>query len=164
MKLGYCPTMKEFAHSFAEKNSFEAINLGSAANVLLALNNNEIDVGIIGRKAKKAEFDGYEKRIKDGYTLITLQKSMIRNEDLVNLEIHTDLPKDIVEKIYPELQNIVYENSLTNAIQKGNVQLINWEQWNDKFSLLIPVDDFNNKNPKFRVPHLYSKQEGLIKN
>ena len=164
MKVGYCPTMEEFAHSFAEQKNFELINLGSAARVLFALNNNEIDIGIIGRKAKKIEFEGYEKRIGDGYTLITLQKSMIHNQDLENLEVHTNVPEQVVKKIYPEIKNVVYENSIDDTFQRWNVQLINWNQWDDKFSILIPIDNLGNKNPKFRVPHLYSKQEYLIKN
>jgi len=162
MKIGYCPTMEKDLKKYIENKNFELINLGSARNVLSLLNKDEIDVGVIGRQAKKSEFEGVLKRIGTGYTLITAIKSMISNEDLENLEIHTNISKEIVKQKYSYLKNIVYHNSLEDALSKGKIQLISWDDWNDNFELLIPVDNYNNKNPDFRVPHFYSKKEEFL--
>jgi len=146
--------MEEYVKKLKE---FELVNLSSAARVLYFLNTGEIDVGVIGRKAKKREFEGYEKVTGSGYTLIADAKRMILQDDVKNLRIDTTLPKEIVEKEFPELENVVYHKTLQEALDNGKVQLISWDDWDNKFELLIPVDEFNNKIKKFRVPHLYSK-------
>jgi len=158
MKLGYCPTMEEYVKNMNNIQYFEIINLGGAANVLYYLNNDEIDIGVIGRKAKKREFEGYEKVTGSGYTLITDSKGMIFKDELKNLRIDTAVSKEIVEKEFPELENVVYHKTLQDALDNGEVQLISWDDWDDKFELLIPVDEFNNKVKKYRVPHIYSKK------
>jgi len=157
MKIGYCPTMEEYVKKIKNIQDFEIINLGSAARALFFLNNDEIDIAVIGRKAKKREFVGYEKVSGEGHTLITDSKSMILKDELKNLKIDTVIPKEIVEKEFPELENVVYHKTLQDALDNGKVQLISWNDWDDKFDLLIPVDEFNNKVKKFRVPHFYSK-------
>jgi len=162
MKIGYCPTMEKYLKKYIDNKNFELINLGSARQVLSLLDNDKIDVGVIGRQAKKSEFEGVLKRIGTGYTLITAIKSMISNEDLETLEIHTNISKEIIKQKYPYLKNIIYHNSLEDALAKGEIQLISWDNWNDNFELLIPIDDFNNKNPDFRVPHFYSKKEEFL--
>jgi len=159
MKIGYCPTMKGYLTNVLKDKDLEFINLGSAGQVLYSLSNNEIDVGMIGRQAKKSEFEGFLKRIGTGYTLITTTKSMISNNDLEMLEIHTYISKEIIKEKYPYLKNVIFHNFLKDALSNGKIQLISWDDWNDSFELLIPVDDFNNKNPDFRVPHFYSKKE-----
>jgi len=159
MKIGYCPTMEDYVKKIKNIQDFEIINLQSAARVLYYLNLGEIDVAVIGRKAKQKEFIGYEKVTGTGYTLITGSKSAILENDLPNLRIDTNVPKEIVEKKYPELKNIVYHSTLQEALDAGHVQLIDWKDWDDKFELLIPVDVFNNKSKKYRLPRFYSKQE-----
>ena len=159
IKIGYCPTMEEYINNINNIQNFEIINLGSAARVLYSLSNNEIDVAVIGRKAKKREFEGHEKITGPGYTLIANSKGMVLETELKNLRIDTAISKEVVEKEFPELKNVVYHKTLQDALEKADVQLITWDDWGDKFELLIPVDEFNNKNKKFRVPHLYSKKE-----
>jgi len=161
MKIGYCPTMEEYVKKINIQD-FEIINLGSAGRVLYFLSNDEIDVGIIGRKAKKREFEGYEKVTGSGYTLITDSKKMIFKDELKNLKINTAVPKEIIEKEFPELKNVIYHKTLQEALDNGSVQLINWNDWKDEFELLIPIDEFNNKVKKYRVPHLYSKNKDII--
>jgi len=163
MKIGYCPTMEEYVKKIKNVEDFEIINLGSAARVLFSLSNDEIDIAVIGRKAKKREFEGYEKVSGEGYTLITDSKRIILEDNLANIKIDTNVPKDIVEKEFPELKNVIYHKTLQEALDNENVQLISWNDWNDKFELLIPVDEFNNKIKKFRVPHFYTKKNILNK-
>jgi len=161
MRIGYCPTMEEYVKNIKNSQDFEISNLGSAARVLYSLSNDEIDVAVIGRKAMKREFEGYEKVSGEGYTLITNSKSMISKDDVVNIKIDTNIPKNIVEKEFPELKNVIHHKTLQEALDHGDVQLISWNDWDDKFELLIPVDEFNNKIKKFRVPHFYSKNNVL---
>ena len=163
MKIGYCPTMEEDVKKIKNIQDFEIINLGSAGRALYSLSNDEIDVAVIGRKAKKREFVGYEKVSGEGYTLITDSKTMISKDDLANIKVDTNATKDIVEKEFPELKNVIYHKTLQDALDTGTIQLINWNDWNDEFELLIPVDEFNNKMKKFRVPHFYSKNDILNK-
>jgi len=159
IKIGYCPTMEEYVKNIKNIQDFEIINLDSAARVLYYLNNDEIDIGVIGRKAKKREFEGFEKMTGSGYTLITDSKSMILKDELQDLRIDTAISKEIIEKEFPELENVVYHKTLQDTLDRGSVQLISWDDWDDKFELLIPVDKFNNKVKKFRLLHFYSKKE-----
>ena len=139
MKIGYCPTMKKYLINFFENKDLELINLGSARQVLFLLDNNKIDVGVIGRQAKKSEFEGVLKRIGTGYTLITTTKSMISNNDLEMLEIHTSISKEIIKEKYPYLKNVVYHDSLKDALSKGRVHLISWDDWDDDFGRIDEV-------------------------
>ena len=161
MKIGYCPTMEEYVKKIKNIQDFELINLGSAGRALFFLSNGEIDIAVIGRKAKKREFEGYEKVIGEGYTLITNSKSFISKDDITNIKVDTNVPEDIVEKEFPELENVIYHKTLQDALSNGNIQLISWNDWNDEFELLIPINEFNNKIKKFRVPHFYSKKDIL---
>jgi len=167
MKIGYCPTMEEYVKKIKNIQDFEIFNLQGAARVLSYLSNDEIDIAIVGRKAKKVEFVGYEKADGTGYTLITYSKNMISKDELPNLRVDTNISKEIVQKEFPELKTVVYHKTLQEALDKGDVQLISWDDWSDKFELLIPVDQFYNKVKQYRVPHFYSKknifEDGTIK-
>jgi len=164
MKLGFCPTMQEDAIRIGNNNNFEIINLQSAARVLAALEYDEIDVGIVGRKAKASEFSGFKKQLGSGYTLITAQKRMIDKNQLSKIEIHTHIKKEIIENKFSELKKVVYHETLEEALEKGDVQLISWDDWNDNFNLFIPVDEYYNKVKKFRTPFVFSKDKELLNN
>ena len=159
MKIGYCPTMAFFIDEIAKKIEFEKINLGSAQSVLTALNNNYIDIGIIGRTAKKTEFNGFKKRIKNGYTLVTNKKQMILNNDLPHLKINTNISENIVKTNFPYLKNVIFHKTINFNLKDYEIWLISWDDWKDEYELLIPVDEQYNKNSDFRVPHLFSKNE-----
>ena len=161
MRVGYCPTMKPFVDEINKKNDLESIDFGSARSVLIALNVGKIDFGIIGRVAKKSEFDGFRRRIGEGYTLVTNVKQMILNEQLPDIKIHTVVPENTVRSLFHELKDVVYHENLDGLLSEGEVRLISWDDWKDHFELLIPVDEAHNKNPKFRVPHIYSKKDDL---
>ena len=45
--------MKKYLVNLFRNDKFELIDLGSARQVLYSLDNNEIDIGVIGRQAKK---------------------------------------------------------------------------------------------------------------
>ena len=163
--LGFCPTMKVFVNEIINtRSNVSAINLGSAARVLYALSNNDINVGLVGRRAKKSEFSGYEQELnnKQGYTLVSAQKSFVREGDLKNLRVVTSIDKEIVETNFPQLQNVIFDNQLNDKLTESEVRLISWTEWNDDFNLLIPVDDFGNKMLAFRKPYLFSKNKELI--
>ncbi len=162
MKIGYCPTMESFVYNISKEKEFNVINLGSAGAVFMALNQGRIDVGIVGRTAKMREFSGYKKRIGEGYTLITNKKQMILNDDLPIIKINTALPEALVKGRFSYLKNVVYHKTINNELSDGKVWLISWDDWKDNFELLIPVDEQYNKNPDFRVPHIFSKKEEYI--
>jgi len=164
MKLGFCPTMQETATKIGNNNNFEVVNLQSAARVLAALEKDEIEVGIVGRKAKAREFSGFKKQLGLGYTLITSQKRMIDKNQLSEIEIHTHIKKEIIENEFSELEKIIYHETLEEALEKGDVQLINWDDWNDNFNLFIPVDEYYNKVRKFRTPFVFSKNKEILDN
>ena len=163
--LGICPTMSIFAQELTKKNKgLEIINLGSAAQVLYSLSNNEIDVGLIGRKAKKSEFEGYSKELKNDnkFTLVSRQKDFILKDELEHLPIYISLKPEIIKKEFPELKNIIFVNKSTGELKSGEVRLISWDNWNDNFELLIPIDKFHNKIIKFRKSYLFSKNKNLV--
>ena len=164
MKIGNCPTMEKYTEEISKKYNLDIVRNHSAAEVLYNLSAGNLDIGLIGRKAEKAEFVGYEKRLKDvGYTLIYRGKSAIDYRQLGAITVHTYLPEDIVKNNFPEFRNVVYHQSLEESLREGEINLISWDDWRDEFNLLIPIDEFGNKIEKFRTPILYSKNEIIKK-
>ena len=165
IKVGICPTMSVFAEKLKKNNdNFEIIDLGSAGQVLYYLANDSLDLGLIGRLAKKSEFQGFQKELddKEGFTLVSNQKDFILEDDLPELEIQTTLQPEIVKTNFPQLKNIIFKDKLNENLEEGEKRLISWKDWNDSFELLIPVDYFNNKVISFRKPYLFSKNKSLL--
>ncbi len=159
LKMGCCPTMLKSAKEIATKNDFPLEDYGSAANVLHLLRAGVIDIGVIGRKAKAQEFTGYVKQLAKGYTLISIRKEMLAKEDLPDLKVQTTLLKEIVQKDFPDLRNVVYHEELPKQLVEGDVWLIDWDDWKDDYNLLIPVNENYTKDNRFRVPFLYARED-----
>ena len=163
IKVGHCPTMGEHISKINPKLDFSPMPFGAAAEALYYLNNGLIDVALIGRKAEKEEFNGYERKLKDGYTLINLQaKQMVPKHLLPSLEVHTYIKPEIAREYFPELKAIHFDKDLSESIERGKIILIDWDDWQDNFFLLIPVEDDYQKVKKYRTPFLYSNDEFLI--
>ncbi len=158
IKLGYCPTMKEKAISLSEKENYKLIRLGSASEVLSALNNHQIDKALIGRKAKKYEIskDVKETILESGYTLVSNNKKFIDYSQLPYLEIYTYLSEDIAENLISHNSKIIYlsKQEAINKILQGKIVLISWEDWRDDFELIVAIDG-NEKIKDFRGVVLY---------
>ena len=161
LKLGYCPTMKGDAEALAQENNYELITFGSSYQVLSALKNNQIDKGLIGRKAKLIEInsDVKETVLKSGYTLVSSERDFIDYHRINLIEIHTYLSQGIVESLTPFGSKIVYYNDKNEALEKlnqGEIVLVSWDDWQDEFELLIVMDG-NEKVKDFRGVFLYER-------
>ena len=55
LRMGYCQTMKGLAESIALKNNFILVSQSSSAEALNSLNNEIIDLALIGRLASTAK-------------------------------------------------------------------------------------------------------------
>jgi hypothetical protein len=171
-KIGYCPTMYEEAKKIAEEKNYELVYFESAALVLNALNRKNIDLALIGRKAKKEEIKiptitgaaiiedkekNEEKTSNQGYTLISKEKKMIDYSSLHLIEIHTYISKETAEKLFPKKTKIVYHTEKEEAIKQiknGKNVLIDWSDWQDEFELLIVMKG-SEKAKEFRGIFLY---------
>jgi hypothetical protein len=154
--VGYCPTMEPYANMLKDNYDFEVKELGSALIVLNNLNDNQIDVALIGRKAYLNEkINLHEKQLKEGYTLIFKERMIFDKNNLNQINIFTS-EKNLSE-IYYDL-NLIYDENFNFE----NVNLINWQNFND-YELFIVMDGLN-KDLRFRTPFIYSKDEDLIKN
>ncbi len=158
IKLGYCPTMQEDAEKLSEKENYQLIKFGSASEVLNALNNNQINKALIGRKAKNYEISKEikETTLKSGHTLVFKQKGFIESSQLSNLEIYTYLSEEQVKKLIPDNKNIIYlpKQQAISKIPEGKIVLISWEDWQDEFELIVIIDE-NEKDKNFRGVFLY---------
>ncbi|MEX0920789.1 MAG: hypothetical protein WDZ62_00820 [Candidatus Pacearchaeota archaeon] len=158
IKLGYCPTMQEDTEILVEKENYKLIRFNSASEVLLALNNGEIDKGLIGRKAKGFELskDIKETILESGYTLVSNKKGFVEYSQLENYKIYTYLPKDITKKLIDRNSKITYltkEESL-KKINEGEIVLISWDDWRDDFELIVVMNG-SEKVKDFRGSFLY---------
>ncbi len=160
-KLGFCPTMANIAIDLKSKNDLiELYPFGSAAEALFYLKQNAMDGIVIGRFAKQAEISPQiDKQClqKEGYTLISGQKGFIEFEYIGRLQVHTYLPETLVKEKFPELKNIQFHPDKNTALQNVNrteVALIDWHDYEDRFELMIPVDE-GGKIKKYRLPILY---------
>jgi hypothetical protein len=165
LNIGYCPTMKPYVDNLIilnnELNIFDDINFinfGSSAEVLSQLNQNNIDLAIVGRIALKNELiEKNEIKLKKSYTLISKEKAFIDYSILDTLEIHTYLAQDITNIYFPKNKNIIYYNSL-EEIPKNNIIFIDWDDFYDDMQLLIPMIN-NQKVIDFRIPVIYYNNE-----
>lgn len=162
IKIGFCPTMQNYAEKISSSNeNIEPVLFTSAAEALNSLEAGFIDAAIIGRIAKDHEIglDTRELRIREGHTLISNQKQIIHYSELEKVNIHTAIPKEITVDIFPNQANIYYYSTTHEAIEKGinEAVLINWDDYMNEFELFIPVYDDGRKLESFRSPVIYHK-------
>ncbi|BEP29706.1 hypothetical protein [Helicovermis profundi] len=171
LKLSYCPTMLPYINKLIDnKIDLEIVNGMSAAGVLAMLRNREVDMIIIGRKAYKRELnlEIKEKRIKNGYTLAYSHKTSISKERLKELAIKTYIPKVIVEKDFSFFEQVEYFDSKKDCMKNSfsTPTLVDWNDFEEEYELLIPMDENRNKLNIFRAPVVYYNEnidESLIK-
>ncbi|MFW6220260.1 MAG: hypothetical protein ACOC3X_01165 [Nanoarchaeota archaeon] len=164
LTLGYCPTMKPYVDEFININNeekivdnIELIPLDTTASALKQLNQNNLDLVIVGRTALDTELiNKNEIKLKKSYTLIYQTKQFIDYSVLNNLTIHTYLPKEIVKNYFLE-ENIVFYDSL-EEISKNEIIFIDWDDFTDDMQLLIPIHN-NQKIINFRIPIIYYDNE-----
>ncbi len=165
-KLGLCPTMiPHGVHLAQNAESLSILVYPSSAYVIHALKNGEIDIGLVGRIARESESisDANELRLRDGYTLVSNERSEIEYSQLLSAEIHTYLNPSEVSGFIPEAENIIYHDSIESAFDsaQGNPILISWEDYQDSFELVVPMQE-NERVDKFRIPTLYYYSQSIV--
>lgn len=170
--LGYCPTMGELAKEIELKNEFVKIKpYESSAKGLKDLNNEMIDAVLVGRVAENSEIkkEVFEKRLREGFTLIGSEKRMINVDEIKNENIHTFENESIVIEYLEDydssvLKKVVFYNSFEEAVNAriNGIVFISWNDFRDDYSLVIPVDEKGNKIERFRIPIIYSFDESII--
>lgn len=170
--LGYCPTMGELAKEIELKNEFVKIKpYESSAKGLKDLNNEMIDAVLVGRVAENSEIKNevFEKRLREGFTLIGSEKRMINVDEIKNENIHTFENESIVIEYLEDydssvLKKVVFYNSFEEAVNAriNGIVFISWNDFRDDYSLVIPVDEKGNKIERFRIPIIYSFDESII--
>jgi hypothetical protein len=164
--LGYCPTMQEIAQEIQAKNEFISIKaLGSTAEAFMNLNSKNVDMVLVGRVANKNELgEVSEKRIREGLTLVGKNKRFLSIQELEESRVHTAIDEKQVLEYLSEKVEVVYYSSTQEAIEKGigEIVLIDWKDYDEKVSLVIPVNEYMQKIEKFRLPVLYTYDEDLL--
>jgi hypothetical protein len=157
--LGYCPTMRAEAENIAKKNEgISIVEYRYANEVLGKLENSEIEIALIGRKAYPCEaLDSYERRIGEGLTLAGDQKRLVDISEIASMNIHTAIEYNIASDFIPEAKNLVYHQTLEEAESAGlnEALLVDWKDFKPTYQLIIPMEGLA-KSKKFRAPHLYS--------
>ncbi len=168
IRLGYCPTMSDLAKEIASKNIHVSLqSFGYTSEALQALNKGDVDMVLVGRLADRNEVnDPFEKRLKQGLTLVGREKRLISISQLQNSRIHTAVDEDLANVYISNKENIIFHESTGSAIKEGidEIVLIDWNDYTDGLGLVIPVDDAGNKIEKFRIPVAYSNTERHIEN
>ena len=161
IKMGYCPTMMKFADTISKNvKEVEAIPNSSAAEVLGMLRYGELDLGLIGRTAKKEELlkEIKETRLMNGITLIYKIKTGISLSQLGEVEVVTYLPDKKIADVKDFFGKVMQLGSFEECLRyKLEVPvIIDWKDFRDEFELLIPLTS-QGKVPQFRAPVLYYK-------
>ncbi len=163
--LGFCPTMEVYANEILKNNPNIDIRMFANSSIVLDhLKQGKIDAGLIGRKARKNEISlsVQEKRIKQGWTLLSSYGRLIQNEELLNEIIYTYLHKEIVDVLLPGHKKIVFCSTKEEAFRLGSkgVVLVDWQDVPDDYQMLIPIEK-GKKVSRFRSPVIYAKHEVL---
>mgnify|MGYP005838494903 CR=1 FL=1 len=168
IRLGYCPTMSAIAEEIAIKNSHVSlVSYDFTVQALQSLNNKEVDVVLVGRLAEENEVgEIFEKRLRDGLTLVGKEKKLISMDNLQRSKIHTYVSKEQAQEYIPNIDNVIFHGSSESAISSGldDLVLIRWSDFSEDLELVIPIDENMNKIEKFRIPVLYSYDDANIKN
>ncbi len=158
-KLGFCFTMLEDAIEYASNNNLELVLLASSSEVLYALLLNQIDYGIIGRKARTFEITNNTKEevIRSGLTLISKNNNGIDVSEIKDIQIYTYLDENIVEEYISSYDlNITYfdKEDIEEKYLDSITILIAWDDFKDHYEILTVMNnDFKEK--KFRGSFLY---------
>lgn len=164
-KIGYCPTMSVYA-SQLDAEGYELVLLPSSAVVLEKLSNQEIDLALIGRRAKSFEKNSLwqELMIDPGYTLISAQNQVISESDLKKYTIHTALNEETAKSLLPLETELVLYDTMFESVEYGlsetaggnlkQAVLIAWEDYREDYNLLVPMQG-EQKAIQFRTPILY---------
>jgi hypothetical protein len=159
VKIGYCPTMFKEAEKLSIEKGYVLVEYISAAEVLIALKNNEIQNGLIGRKAYSNELGlGIKEEIlESGFTLVSNQRGFIDYSQLGLIEVYAYSSPEEVLHLFSENQkiNFVEKQEALGKISQGNAVLIEWEDWKDNFELVIVMNS-SEKVRDFRGVFLYS--------
>lgn len=156
--VGYCPTMENYALILKEDNNYSIKKYDSAKEVLVALNKKEVYFGLIGRIAKEYEINEHIDylTIKSGYTLISKNKKVIDFSNIDKYEIYTYISEDIISEKFNYLNiNYFKKENILDKLNKGNIILISWQDWQDDFELFVVNNGFL-KEKDFRGTFLYS--------
>lgn len=156
--------MKELAKKIGKNHEdFILEPQQSAAEAIYKLDIGIIDIIIIGRLAKKSEIDNVnEKRMAEGYTLVTKGKKFIDKKDLSNIKVHTSLAENITKELLPNTK-VIFHPTKEEALQQGlndNAVLIDWNNFKEEYDLYVVLDG-NIKAKEFRIPVLYSRDYNL---
>jgi hypothetical protein len=158
LKLGYCPSMSEEAIKIDELNdNIQLVPKSNTAEVLNSLNNGDIDIALVGRIAAQSEvYNATEKRLDEGYTLVTSVKKFIQKNEISSLRVHTYLDRVIADELLTGA-DIIYYSDFKRAIGEGlnDVVLIDWDDYSENMNLLVVMDG-ELKAREFRIPILYS--------
>ncbi len=160
--IGYCPTMSGYANLIASQNkNVDILEFGSASIVMSKLNSKEVDIALIGRKARIDELgSNHERVLKPGFTLVSPSRYFIGYSVLKDSEIITYTDKEIAE-FFPEL-NLKFVQNKVDAFKDSNIVLIPWDDYEDSMELVIPLSEDRTKVEKFRTPIIYSSNGDLI--
>ena len=164
LRLGFCPTMTPYAETFDEKiEAIELVPLGSAAQVMHLLRNGALDIALIGREAYARELTGKigRRRLLGGYTLVYPQKVAIPKSQLSELPVKTYLPREVVAKLLPTLENVIFFPTFEecNSADPEIPMLIDWKDFRESHQMLIPVEPNGAKVPAFRAPVAFYNTE-----
>jgi hypothetical protein len=166
INLGYCPTMKGYAETLKKENDFIIIMpFDSTSSAFNALNNNVVDIVLVGRIAEEYELKGaFEKRLREGFTLVGNRKRAISFKEIESTKIHTAEDKEIIKEYGLENSEIIFHESLEDALREGiqEIVFINWNNYSKGMQLVIPINSQKNKIEQFRLPVLYSYNDTLI--
>jgi hypothetical protein len=159
--VGYCPTMKEDVIEFSNKNENVVLKeFQSSGDVLLALENDVINLAIIGRRAKSFEGNNFIEEIKEsGFTIVFSQKVLIQTSDLNLIPLHTH-HTNYPRKYFSEDKVFLHSNlseTISNAFANDEPALITWEEFNDELELVVVMQG-QIKNKDFRGVFFYKKE------
>jgi hypothetical protein len=165
ISLGYCPTMKAVAENIANNNQeIVLVQQHSSAQALQELNNKNIDVALIGRKAEQNEVQTTnEKVLGEGYTLVTNAKKFIQENNLESIKVHTAIAEDVARELLPNSEILFYsttQDAVTNGLSEA--VLIDWKDYKDEYELLVVMKG-TQKVEDLRIPVLYSNNYDLEK-
>jgi hypothetical protein len=154
--------MELFAQKIAGKiPDAELVQVGSAAQAMRMLYNDQVDSVLIGRVATKREMDNrtIETRLADGITLIYRQKSGLPVSALSEIPVATYLTDEQLGELKDAFAQITKYETIEECLQDGLATpvLIDWRDYQDSFELLIPMFDNGAKDPRFRAPVIYHK-------
>lgn len=157
IQIAACPTCYELVKNL-DSEKYQVVPTNSTAQSIALWRKNHVDLVVAGRTLRPEEPDLEEVVIREGYSFLGSQETVVYVDELDDIELYTDLD---VEKLKIDLaiNNINKVDNVYEYLDKG-VVVTSWDNTDYTKAAIVQVLEKNGKRASIsRQPTIYSSSD-----